>query len=233
MKTRYYYILLIMATIMVSSCKKDNYAAPEVDFTGRLVYKGEAVNVQYDNVNFELWQPGFGKNGAITVTIAQDGGYSAKLFNGNYKLVFVANQGPFLWPKNTSGAQDTIAVSLSGNKVMDIEVVPYYMIRNAAFTVSGRTVTASCNLEKIITDGNAKDIERVVLYVNRTQFVDGNNKIANQDLTGTALTNLASLNFSLTVPAITPAQSYVFARIGVKISGVEDMIFTPVSKLTF
>lgn len=233
MKTRYYYILLIMTAVMASSCKKDNYEAPEVDFTGRLVYKGEAVNVQYDNVNFELWQPGFGKNGAIAVTIAQDGGYSAKLFNGNYKLVFVANQGPFLWPKTANGAQDTIAVNLSGNKVMDIEVVPYYMIRNAAFTVSGRTVTASCSLEKIITDVNAKNIESVVLYVNKTQFVDPNNKLVTQELTGTAIANLASLNFSLAVPAIVPTQAYVFARIGVKISGVEDRIFTPVTKLTF
>ncbi len=233
MKTRYYYILLFMAAVMVSSCQKDNYDAPEVDFTGRIVYKGEAINVQHDNVNFQLWQPGFGASGSIDVAVAQDGGFSAKLFNGNYKLVFVANQGPFLWPKNANGAQDTIAVNLSGSKVMDIEVVPYYMIRNAAFTVSGSTVTASCSLEKIITDGNAKDIERVVLYVNKTQFVDGNNKIVNQELTGAALTNLASLNFSLTVPTIVPAQAYVFARIGVKISGVEDMIFTPVSKLTF
>lgn len=232
MKTTYY-ILLFMTVVMISSCKKDNYKAPEVDFTGRLVYKGEAINVQYDNVNFELWQPGFGKNGAITVTIAQDGGFSAKLFNGNYKLVFVENQGPFLWPKNANGAQDTIAVNLSGNKVMDIEVVPYYMIRNPAFTLSGRTLAASCGVEKIITDANAKNVEKVTLFVNKTQFVDRSSNMVFQELTGAALTNLSSINFSLAIPAIVPVQNYVFARIGVKMSGYEDMIYTPVTKLTF
>ena len=56
------------------------------------MYKGEPLNVQYGNVNFELWQPGFG---AINVNINQERGYSSKLFDGNYKLVFAANQGPF------------------------------------------------------------------------------------------------------------------------------------------
>jgi hypothetical protein len=34
-----------------------------------------------------------------------------------------------------------------------------------------------------------------------------------------------------TVPAITPTQNYVFARIGLKVTGVEDMIFSPVVKI--
>lgn len=226
-------MLFMMAIVLISSCKKDNYDAPKVDFTGRLVYKGEAVNVQYDNVNFQLFQPGFGKTGAINVTIAQDGTFSAKLFDGNYQLVFAANQGPFLWQKNAQGAQDTISVELKGNKVMDIEVLPYYMIRNAVFTHTSNTVNATCSLEKIITDANAKDVERVSLFINKTQFVDGNSQIATQDLTGTGLSNLNSLSLSVTVPNLVPTQNYVFARVGVKMSGYEDLIFTPVTKITF
>jgi len=233
MKTKFYYILFMVAIVFLSSCKKDNYDAPEVDFTGRLVYKGEAINVQFDNVNFQLFQPGFGKTGAINVTIAQDGTYSSKLFDGNYQLVFAANQGPFLWPKNANGAQDTIAVALNGSKVMDIEVVPFYMIRNAAFTYTANTVNATCSLEKIITDANAKDVERVSLYINKTQFVDGNNQIATQNLTEASLSDLNNLSLAVTVPNLTPTQNYVFARIGVKMSGYEDMIFTPVTKITF
>lgn len=232
MKNRFY-ILFILIAVMIYSCKKDNYDAPEVDFTGRIVYKGEAINVQYDNVNFELWQPGFGKNGAIRVAIAQDGKFSAKLFDGDYKLVFSGNQGPFLWPKNAQGAQDTINVELRGSKIMDLEVVPFYMIRNAIFNYSASTVNASCSLEKIINDTNAKDIDRVVLYINKTQFVDVKTNIANQELTGAAIADLTNLNLSIAVPTMVPTQNYVFARIGVKISGVEDMIFTPVTKLTF
>jgi hypothetical protein len=232
-KNKFHFLIPAMLLIFLVSCQKDNYDAPEVDFTGRLVYKGEAINVQYGNVNFELWQPGFGNNGAINVNVDQEGNYSAKLFNGNYKLVFAANQGPFLWPKNARGAQDTIALSVSGNKTMDMEVMPYYMIRNAAITAAAAKVSAVCRLEQIITDSNAKNVERVTLYINKTQFVDGGNNIGLQNLTGTALADLNKLTMEVNVPAIVPTQNYVFARIGVKIAGVEDMIFTPVSKLTF
>jgi len=32
---------------------------------------------------------------------------------------------------------------------------------------------------------------------------------------------------------MTPTQNYVYARIGVKISGLEDMIFSPLVKISF
>jgi len=235
MKIRYYLILALCITALITSCKKDNYDAPELDFTGRLVYKGEAISVQYNSVYFELWQPGFGNYAPIRVNVNQEGTYSAKLFKGDYKLVFTANRGPFLWPKNAKGTQDTLAVNISDSKTMDIEIVPYYMIRNATLAAASGKINASCKLEQIITNANAKAVERVSLYINKTQFVDGNNtnNIAVQDLTGAAIADLNNLNMSVNIPNIVPTQNYVFARIGVKIAGVEDLIFTPVSKITF
>ncbi|MDQ0640968.1 hypothetical protein QF042_004533 [Pedobacter sp. W3I1] len=233
MKNRFYFIIGAIIAVFFSSCKKDNYEAPAADFTGRIVYKGEAINVQQGQVNFELWQSGFGNYSALNVNVSQDGNYSAKLFDGNYKLVFSPNQGPFLWKKNAAGKQDTLAVNISGSKVMDIEVVPYYMIHGASLTAAAGKVNGFCKLEKIITDGNAKDIESVSLYINKTQFVDGGNNIAIQQLTGAALADLNNLNMSVNIPAIVPAQNYVFARIGVKIAGVDDLIFTPVTKINF
>ncbi|GGG97170.1 DUF3823 domain-containing protein [Pedobacter zeae] len=233
MKNRFYFIIGAIAAMFFSSCKKDNYEAPSADFTGRIVYKGEAINVEYGQVNFELWQSGFGNYSALKVNVSQDGHYSAKLFDGDYKLVFSPNQGPFLWKKNAAGKQDTIVVNISGSKAMDIEVMPYYMIRNASLTAASGKVNGSCKLEKIITDANAKDIESVSLYINKTQFVDGGNNIAIQQLTGAAIADLNNLSMSVNIPAIVPAQNYVFARIGVKIAGVDDLIFTPVSKLSF
>ncbi|WP_029277220.1 DUF3823 domain-containing protein [Pedobacter borealis] len=233
MKNRFYFIIGAIIAVFFSSCKKDNYEAPAADFTGRIVYKGEAINVQYGQVNFELWQSGFGNYSALNVNVSQDGNYSAKLFDGNYKLVFSPNQGPFLWKKNAAGKQDTIAVNISGNKVMDIEVMPYYMIRGASLTAASGKVNGFCKLEKIITDANAKDIESVSLYINKTQFVDGGNNIATQQLTGAALADLNNLNMSVSIPTIVPTQNYVFARIGVKIAGVDDLVFTPVTKISF
>jgi len=233
MKNRFYFIAGAIIAVLFSACKKDNYDAPQADFTGRIVYKGEPINVQFGQVNFELWQSGFGNYSALNVNVNQEGGYSAKLFDGNYKLVFSANQGPFLWKKNAAGKQDTIAVNISGSKTMDIEVTPYYMIRGATLTAATGKVNGFCKLEKIITDANAKDVESVSLYINKTQFVDGGNNIAVQELRGAAIADLNNLNTSVTIPGIVPAQNYVFARIGVKIAGVDDLIFTPVAKITY
>jgi len=236
MKNRIYFIAGAIIAVLFSACKKDNYDAPQADFTGRIVYKGEPLNVQYGQVNFELWQSGFGNYSALNVNVNQEGSFSAKLFDGNYKLVFSVNQGPFLWKKNAAGKQDTVAVNINGSKSMDIEVTPYYMIRGATLTAASGKVNGFCKLEKIITDANAKNVESVSLYINKTQFVDGGNNFggaAVQTLSGSAIADLNNLNLSVTIPAITPAQNYVFARIAVKIAGVDDMIFTPVTKITY
>jgi len=222
-----------LIAVLFASCKKDNYDAPEADFSGRIVYKGEPISVQYGQVNFELWQSGFGNYSALNVNVSQDGTYSAKLFNGDYKLVFSPNQGPFLWKKNAAGKQDTIAVNINGSKTMDIEVMPYYMIRGATIAAAAGKVNAFCKLEKIITNADGKDVENVSLYINKTQFVDGSNNIATEQINGAAIADLNNLNMSVTIPSITPTQNYVFARIGVKIAGVDDLIFTPVSKISF
>lgn len=233
MKNKFYFVIGALIAVLFSSCKKDNYDAPQADFTGRIVYKGEAINVQYGQVFFELWQSGFGNYSALNVNVAQDGNYSAKLFNGDYKLVFSPNQGPFLWKKNAAGRQDTIAVNINGSKTLDIEVMPYYMIRGATLTAAAGKVNGFCKLEKIITNADAKDIENVSLYINKTQFVDGSNNIATQQLNGAAIADLNNLNMSVTIPTLVPTQNYVFARIGVKIAGVDDLIFTPVTKISF
>ncbi|WP_316824640.1 DUF3823 domain-containing protein [Pedobacter miscanthi] len=233
MKKKYYFMMVALIVVLFTSCKKDNYDAPQADFTGRIVYKGEPISVQHGQVNFELWQSGFGNYSALNVNVAQDGTYSAKLFNGDYKLVFSPNQGPFLWKKNAAGRQDTIAVNINGAKTMDIEVMPYYMIRGATLAAASGKVNGFCKLEKIITNADGKDIENVSLYINKTQFVDGGNNIATQQINGAAIADLNNLNMSVTIPAIVPAQNYVFARIGVKIAGVDDLIFTPVTKISF
>ena len=215
----------------LASCGYDNFDEPASKLEGKLVYKGEAINVSYNDVTFQLWEPGWQKKGEINVSVNQDGTYGAMLFDANYKLVIPKNQGPFMSLTNAETKSDTILVNLNGSKVMDIEVMPYYMIRTPLFTVAGREVTGTFKVEKIITDANAKDVERVNLYVNKTQFVDFRSNVASAELAGTSVTAGNTITLKATVPALTPTQNYVFARIGLKIAGVEDMIFSPVVKV--
>ncbi|RYY29807.1 MAG: DUF3823 domain-containing protein [Sphingobacteriaceae bacterium] len=232
MKIKLKFILLIFLAAAFS-CKKDNYEAPSSTLNGRLIYRGDAIGVEYNQVPFQLYQPGFGKIGPITGTFDQDGTYSTLLFNGNYKFTIPPGQGPFKWKENANNQRDTVAVTISGNQSIDIEVTPYYMVRNPQITVASGRVNAAFNIEKVVTDATAKGIDRVTLYINKTQFVSGADNIAAVDLNGSAITNLNNLTASVAIPAISPTQNYIFARIGIKISGIEDMIFSPVQKLTY
>src|ERR1700754_4653799 len=100
MKSKFHYLTLILLASLAFSCRKDNYDAPSSTFTGRLVYQGEAIQVEYDRVPFELYEYGFGKVGPINGTITPDGSFSHLLFDGDYKFVIRPGQGPFVWPES-------------------------------------------------------------------------------------------------------------------------------------
>jgi Protein of unknown function (DUF3823) N-terminal domain/Domain of unknown function (DUF3823_C) len=232
MKKIFQYITVLAVCSAGISCKKDNYKEPAATLSGRIVYKGEAIGVENYQVPYQLYQFGFGKVGAIDGTFTQEGSYSAVLFDGDYKLIIPNGQGPFRWKQLGSGAPDSTAVSLRGSQTLDLEVTPYYMIRTPQLTGGSGKVNAVFKAEKIITDANAKNIERVILYINKTQFVSGANNIANVGLDGASIVDPNNITLSVSVPGVAP-QTYVFARIGLKIAGVEDLIFSPVQKVTF
>lgn len=238
MKINIVWVLSFLLGCSMMSCENDNYEEPQSMLQGRIVYKGEALPMGYNEVNFQLWEPGWQLRSPINVRVDQDGSFSAMLFDAQYKLVIQPAQGPFRTIKDATTQSDTMVVQLKGSKVLDIEVMPYYMIRNPQVTASGRSLTANFKLEKIINDVNARNVERVTLYVNKTTFVDRGNNIPisiqnnpQMSLAGADITDLNNISLSLNVPAITPAQNYVFARVGLKIAGVEDMLYSPVQKV--
>lgn len=232
MKNLFRYILISLVTLSVYSCKKDNYSEPGTFLTGSLMYKGDSVQVERNQVPFQIYQYGFGKVGAINGTFAQDGSYSEVLFDGDYKLIIPNGQGPFLWKQTPSGAPDSLAISLHGNQTLNLEVTPYYMIRNTQISANGGSVTATFKAEKIVTDSAmAKDIERVSLYINKTQFVSGGNNIAVADMAGSSIADPNNITLNVAVPTVTPAQGYIYARVGIKLANVEDMIFSPLQKV--
>ncbi len=233
MKIKFHYIIILSLMLLSAACKLDNMSPPSVILKGQLMYKGTPVGVEYNQVPFQIYQSGFKGNSPITGTFDQDGNYSILTFNGNYKFTIPGGQGPFQWKELASGGRDTLAINLSGDQTVNIEVTPYYMIRNATLTASGGNITAKLSIEKDITDATAKSIQTVSLFVNKTQFTSSADHAAEADLAGTAITDPANVNLSVAIPKFTVVQSYVYARVGIRIAGVEDMIFSPVQKLTY
>lgn len=233
MKLKLQFILLLAIGTAVWSCKKDNYDPPNSKLEGRIVYQGEAINVEYNQVPYEFYQYGFGKVGSIGSSFEQDGSFSALLFDGEYKMIIPTNQGPFLRQSLVPGKSDTVVINLKGSQTLDIEVMPYYMIRTPNLAVAAGKVNATFKVEKIVSGTNEKAIENVALYINKTQFVSGGDNIANVSIAGSAITDPNNITLSVTIPTITITQNYVFARIGLKVQGVEDRIFSPLVKLQF
>ena len=231
MKTLSYFSLIVLLVAVNACSKKDNYSPPNSRLTGALMYKGDSIYLEYNRVPYQLYQYGFGKVGPIEQTFTQSGTISSLLFNGDYKFIVPNGQGPFLWPQTSGGAPDSLDVTISGSQNLNIEVTPYYMIRNAAISTSGGNVTATCKAEKIITDVNAKDIESITLYINKTEFVSGANNIAAAGIAGADITDVNNISLSVAMPSLT--QNYVFARIGLKMAGIEDMIFSPLVQVSF
>lgn len=227
------YIGLLALLIGAASCKKDNYKEPTTVLKGKVHYQGEAIQVEYDRVPFELYQFGFGKVGAIRQSFTQEGTYSCILFDGQYKLIIPNGQGPFKWMQTSGGAPDSLVINLKGNQTLDLEVMPYYMIRTPQFSAAAGKVNGSFKAEKIVVDASGKNIESVSLYINKTQFVSSADNIAVTTVTGANIADPNNISMQVTIPSMTPTQNYVFARVGIKIAGVEDRIFSPIQKLTF
>jgi len=209
--------------LLAAGCEKDNYAPPESQLTGRVTFQNEAVGVRgQGGVQLELWQRGEFFRNKIPVYVAQDGTYSATLFDGEYKLTRLRDNGP--WVNNT----DSITVQVSGNTIVDVPVSPYFVVRNATITKSGTAITASCQVSQATA---GRDIESVTLFVNNGQFVDTNNSLVGRTTkSGTDVANLSQpLTFSLPLPG--SARNAVYARIGVKTQGVGELYYSPVQKI--
>lgn len=225
MKFKLLIYFALASGFLFAGCEKDNYDPPSSELEGRVVYNGEPIGVMSGQVELELWQPNAGYElfTKIPVMVAQDGSYSAVLFDGDYKLVVRSNDGP--WLNNT----DSIDVQVRGNTIMDLEVVPYYTIAAEEYTKSGNVIRGYFDVSKIAGD---RAIEDLTFYLGETMILDQDNNAALKKLAGSKV-ELEEPNFvdiDLSVAGLAD-RDYVFARAGLKIAGVEDRIYTPVVKI--
>ena len=233
MKIKFHQLTILALLLVTAGCKLDNVKPPSITLNGQLMYKGTPIGVEYNQVPFQLFQTGYGGNAPITGTFEQDGTYSVLTFKGNYKFTIPGGQGPFQWKELPGGGRDTVAIALNGNQTVNVEVTPYYMIRNPQISASESGITATFSIEKDITDATAKDIQTVSLFVNKTQFVSPADHAGETDLAGSAITDPTSVTLTVPKPTFSVTQNYVYARIGIRIAGVEDMIFSPLQKISY
>ncbi|GBU06956.1 hypothetical protein AwDysgo_02870 [Bacteroidales bacterium] len=220
MKLKYKAISIILFILCLSSCGLDNYDEPSSELSGKVTYNGEAIGVKgtVESVQLHLFQDGYDLRTEIPVFVGQDGSFKALLFDGVYKMVARDRNGPWL---NT---RDTVLVVVKGSSTCQYPVTPYYMINNTMFDVDNdNKLTASFEVEKIA--GN-NTIESIFLLVSKTSFVDNVSQVARVNLEKPT-TGLA--NISLDLNSLN--ERFLFARVGVKIDGVDEAIYSKIEKI--
>lgn len=217
MKPYIYYTLSAFFILLLPACEKDNVKEPTSALTGRIVYQGQPVGLRSSGVQFELWQSGFQLYSKIPLTIAQDGTFSALLFDGDYKLVRTPGAGP--WADNT----DTINVLLKGTADVDVPVQPYFSIKNAAFEKNGSAVKATFTIEK---NTSTKALELARLYIGPNIIVDQNNNSATAQVSAGAITIGQPVTLNVNIPSGLANETFIFARVGVKTTGVAELLYT-------
>ena len=188
------------------------------------MYGKQPLSLRSNGVQLELWQHGYQLFSKIPVYVNQDGTFSAKVFDGNYKLTLLKGNGP--WADQT----DSIDVTVKGSNQVDVPVNPYFTINNETFQKNGTTITATFNLQKVDTS-RALDLARI--YIGQTLITDQNNNAANAQKTASEITDLSQpVTLSLDVPASLAAKDYVYVRVGVKAAGVAELLYSPPQMIT-
>lgn len=211
---------IIFALLITFGCGYDNYEQPKSKLTGRVVYNNQGVQVRGTNstVRLNLWQRGHELFTAIPVFVTQDGTFSAVLFDGDYALVTQSGNGPWATP------QDTVKITVKGDTYVEYPVTPFYTISNPNFTLSGNTLTATFTVSQVT---GTQALERAILVINRTSFVDESANIQRVDRTNPGT---GQVTMTMTVTAANLDNVLLNARVGVRVAG-REAIYTPVSKI--
>ncbi|MCF2518663.1 DUF3823 domain-containing protein [Dyadobacter sp. CY351] len=211
------FLAMLALSALLNACEKDNRVEPKSVLTGRVVYEGQPIGLRSNGVQLELWQRGYQLFTKIPVHVRQDGTFSASLFDGNYKLVRLRGNGP--WVDNT----DTIDVALNGSAELDVPVQPYFVFQNENYAKGEGKVSVTFNLKQINT---SRTLERVNLYIGTTSIVDPNNNAGNAQEVAANIKDISKpITLTATLSPALAGRDYVYARVGVKTSGVGEMLF--------
>ncbi|WP_339878252.1 DUF3823 domain-containing protein [uncultured Algoriphagus sp.] len=216
------YLILLIA-IALASCEFDNFEEPKSTLSGRLVYNGETLGLRSNGVELELWQRGYDLFQKIPVYVAQDGTFSAVLFDGDYKMTLIRGNGP--WMDRT----DSIDVQVRGSQMIDVEVQPYYVVNNTSVNVNGNNLSVTFTIDDINPDRN---LEFAAIYMGRTSITDAVrnegvfNIPADQIVLGTPLT------VEFPIPEALAGRSEIFVRVGAKTVGIPELVYTQVEGKT-
>lgn len=219
--------LFVAGVLSFTSCGLDNMDEPESMLIGNVQYKGQNLNLQGtgEAIQLQLYQDNYQLHSPITVYVDQQGRFSAKLFNGTYKLVTKDGNGPWV------NKRDTTVVNLSGTAEVNLEVMPYFIVSDAKANLSGNSISVTFKLSKIVETAT---IDKGIISVGSTGLIDGQNAFHAKNIKADAIkvgTNTFTLDLTSEQLSALKSKPRMTVRIGVKASQADQAIYSPVMDL--
>lgn len=221
-------LLAAVALLGVTSCGTDNFDEPESTLEGNITYQGKPLQLPGTGgvIRLNAYQDGYALHSPFSIYVDQNGHFSAKVFNGTYKLIPADNVGP--WVNDT---RDTITVNVNGNVSKDIEVTPYFLVNDFQCSINGNTVSLSFNIQQIV---NSANIDHATFCVSSTAIVDDHNNAFAQDIPGSDLkvgANTINLTLNDDQAASINSLRNINVRLGLRTAGASQSIFSEIVKL--
>lgn len=213
-----FHLIIAAVLLFITGCKKDNKEPPSSTITGRIIYQGQPLSVRSGGVELELWQYGYQLRNKIPVYVKQDGSFSARVFNGSYKMTLLKGNGPW------ADMPDSIDVQVNGSVTADVTVDPYFIVHDVTYQRSGNNITATFRLQPVNT---SRTLEAARLYIGQTTIVDQNNNMANASLPANQIPDFGQpVTITAAIPAALQNKDYLFVRVGVKTNGVAELLYS-------
>lgn len=220
----YIFLSLTFLLVILAGCEYDNFEEPSSEITGEIIYNDEPIGVKSNEVELELWQSGYELDNDIPIYINQNGSFTTTVFDGRYQLVLREGNGP--WVNNT----DSIDVDLNGRAEVDVPVEPFYIIDDESIEYSDGSIEATFTVREI---NDSENLEFVGLYIGENTIVDQIYNEANSTQAGDEISFGSQSEASVSLSDRLSNRDYIFARVGLKVAGRSELLFTPVHKVEF
>jgi len=233
MKKVIYILLLAVTTTLFPSCEKDNYDSPDAMLTGAIMYQGDTLYLKNGEVSLQLYEPGWATSSStyVTVYVDQFGKFSSSIFGGRTYKMIRSSIGAWELP----GASDTITFTANGNTVQNIEVKPYYLIKNTNIQISNNVVTANFNIEEVQA-GSGVEYVQLCLFPNA--IIDISNNTVNTTNADNSINGrLTDVNVGSNTITKSIVESdllkynFIYARVGIKVQGASALLYSSPVKL--
>lgn len=147
--------IIFASLVALSSCKKDNYDAPNAGLSGRFIDEATNEQVQMDIIRgtrIEFIEHGYENPQSQYMVVKNDGSYANTLMFANTYTIKISE--PNFIPV---APQD---IEIKGQTNLDFKVTPYIRIKEANIVRNGTKVVATFKLQQHVIN----NVQKIGLY---------------------------------------------------------------------